>query len=333
MTPAQLYQAIVSRKLPPLIYLYGEEAFLLDEALHGLIGAAVSADDQDFNLDQFSAKEQSAEQIVECARTFPVFADRRCVVVRDAHLLTADQLGFLLPYVEDPSPECCVIFCGDKIDQRKKFFNSFKKTGELVEFKKIYPNQVPAFVQGRARSFQRRFTEDGLQLFCRRVGAHLGEIASELDKLISYCGDSALIDVDSVAQVVSDTRVDSVFDLTDAIGAQELSRALQLLERLIQDGEAPLKLLSMITRHFRQLWKIKAAQEQNLSKGELCQAVGVSPYFVESLLRQSRLFRLQDFPAAFGLFLQMDLAMKSSGSHPEASLQQGVVALCRLATK
>lgn len=330
MTPVELHKAILAKKLPSLIYLYGEEAFLLDECLNRLINAVVDESGRDFNLMVVSGKDVDPTSLMDTARTFPIFASRRMIVVKQAQQLTAAQNELLSHYITNPVDECCLVFCADKIDKRKKFFQTFKKKGELVEFKPLFANKIPAFVRDRVRQMDKQFSEDGLELFCKRVGTNLSEIVTELNKVCSYCGDAHLIDSPDVAAVVSDARVDSVFDLTDAIGEKDLSRTLVLLERLQEEGEAPLKILAMITRHFRQLWKTRSLLDQQASQQDIARIVKINPYFVQQIVRQSNKFSLNHYPRAFELFIQLDLALKSSGAHPQALLQQMAMNLVRL---
>ncbi|MEA3466579.1 MAG: DNA polymerase III subunit delta [Thermodesulfobacteriota bacterium] len=317
-------------KLPAMIFLYGEEAFLLDECLNVLIDSVVDETARDFNLLIMSAKDVDPTALMDTARTLPVFANRRLIIVKQAQHLLAAQLDILSGYISDPVDECCLVFCANKIDNRKKFFKQFKKKGELVEFKPLYPNKIPAFVRERARRMNKQFSEDGLALFCKRVGTSLSEIVTELNKLCSYCGEGNLIDVADVAAVVSHARIDSVFDLTDAIGAQDLPRTVVLLERLQAEGQAPLMILAMITRHFRQLWKASAMLEQNASQQQIARTVHINPYFVGSLISQAKKFNRKQYPQAFELFIKLDLALKSKGAHPQALLQKMAMDLVRL---
>ena len=330
MTANELRKAAGQNKLPSLIYLYGEEAFLLDECLNELIAATVAKGSRDFNFLVVGGKELDPTTIMDTARTFPVFAPRRMIVIKQAHTMSAAQLDLLATYIADPVAECCLVFCATKIDKRKKFFQLFKKHGELVEFKPLYPNKIPAFVRERVRMFDKQFSEDGMELFCRRVGVNLSEIVAELNKLCSYCGDATLIDVTDVAAVVSDTRIDSVFDLTDAIGSKNLSKTLVLLERLYDEGEAPLMILAMITRHFRQLWQTSALLQQNSSQQDIARAIRVNPYFVGQIVNQAQQSNPASYPLAFDLFIKLDLALKSSGAQPQALLQQLVMDLIAL---
>ncbi len=327
MTPAELLKSIRNRDFPSLVFLYGSESFTLEKAQRRLIDAVIPAEGRDFNLNRYHGKDCDAAAVLDTARTFPVFASHRLVLVKDAHQLNAFQLEKFLDYLRDPVPETVLVFTAEKIDGRKKFFQEFKKRGALVEFKKLYDNQIPGFIREQAKEAGRSFTEDALRLFCRRVGTHLQEIHAELVKLFDYLGERTLVDVADVAAVVSDTRVDSVFDFTDALGKRNRAEALRLLGRIMNEGSAPLLILSMMVRHFRQLWKTRELVEQGVGSRDIARRVGINPYFVDGLVSQCRGFSMGEYRQLFVRFLETDLALKSSGANAAALLEQLVLGI------
>jgi DNA polymerase-3 subunit delta len=320
MIPGDLKKALREGNFPPLLFLYGEERFFLERTVEKIRNLAIPEGGRDFNLNIFHGKEVRAAEVLDCAQTFPVFNEHRLVLVRDAHLIPAAELEALIPYLKNPAQETILLFTAEKIDSRRKFFQQFKKQGKLVEFKKYYDNQIPEFVSTYAREAGFNFSEDGLGAFCRRVGNNLQEIVGELNKLFSYLGDRKVVDT-------VDIRIDSIFELTDALGFQDSARALSLLERLLAEGAVPLVVLSMIARHFRQLWKIAYWQEQGLDRKGLVREAGINPYFLDGLTRQARTFPATAFPEIFRQLLETDLALKSSGSHPAALLENLVLSI------
>ncbi len=327
MTLAELNKAIDERKFPPLLFLFGEESFSLERTAEKIRDLAVPSDCRDFNYNVYHGKEGRAEEILDAVQTLPVFADRRLVHVKEAQHLPAAELEGLLSYLKKPVPESILLLTADKIDGRKKFFQEFKKHGSLIEFKKPYDNQIPAFVKERAREAGRLFTEEALALFCKRAGSNLQELHGELTKLFAYVGTRDLVDVDDVTAIVSDSRVDSVFDLTNALGKRDAAEALRLLQRILAEGVAPLLILSMMVRHFRQLWKTRELLDQGVASREIPRRIGINPYFLDGLVGQARRFQHEQFRAGFELFLGVDLALKSSGAHPAALLERLILDL------
>jgi len=319
------YQALLAslkqEGAPPLILLYGEERYHRDKVLEQLIDATVPPSARDFNLTILHGKDVNGQKLLEEIKTFPVFSDRRMVVVKEAQLVPASELEKLEAILPEPVPDAVVVFVADKVDKRRKFFQLLNKTGVLVEFKPLYDNQIPAFVQELLAADGTRMTESAMAAFCRRSGTNLQEIASELQKLKAYVGDLDLIDQAEVEAVVSRSRHQSVFDLTDALGGKDAGTALRVLRELLAEGESPVGVLSMLVRHFRQLWKIRDLLDRGISSKEIPKSVGVNPYFVNGLIRQARNFSAQEFRAVYRSFVDADLALKSSGAHPAAILE------------
>ncbi|NIQ96669.1 MAG: DNA polymerase III subunit delta [Desulfuromonadales bacterium] len=327
MKPAELTKVIDSGRVPTLLYLYGEEAFLLEKSLRRLKDHLVAPEARDFNLVVLDARETSGAAIIDHARTLPVFAPHRLVIVNDSQHLKADSLETLRDYIREPVPETTLVFVADKVDKRRKFFQEFGKKGELVEFKGIYDNQLPGFVKTQARELGISFTEDALQRFCRKVGTNLAEVHGEMVKLKTYLGERDLVDVDDVAAIVSDSRVESIFELTNAVGRRRSGEALRLLQRMLDDGVAPLVILSMLVRHFRQLWKARELQKKGAPRNSLPRSLGVNPYFLDGILSQARQFSDRECRLAFELFLDADQALKSSGAHAAAVLEKVLLQL------
>ncbi len=327
MTVEELLQNVRANQVPELVFLYGQESYLMQRAARAIRKAVLVNDPDDFNDNLFFGKDATASQISEAAETLPIFAPRRMVTVKDAHQLPAAELELLLPYLKDPVPETCLLFWADKIDSRRKFFQQFKKIGSLVEFKSLTEKELPNYVRSHLNSIDRQMTADALSLFCAMVSGNLHEVHGELDKLITYAGERNLLDVPDVRAVISSSRVENIFELGNAVGRGEGGRALVLAKRLADSGEAPLKILSLLVRHFRQLWKVRELQVQNLNKREIVSGAGVPFFVIDTLVTQGKRFSRVDFQRAFSLFLATDLAMKSSGADSGALLESLLLTL------
>ncbi len=329
MTADELYRGLRSNHVPEIIFLYGQEQYLAQRAARSIRKVILPDDKDDFNDNQFRGKEATADLILEAAMTYPVFAEKRLVTVKDAHQIPAAELEKIIPYLQSPVPETCLLFLADKVDSRRKFFQQFKKHGALIEFKPLSEREVPRYVRNALDQKNVKISADGLELFSAMVGSQLHEIHAELDKLLTYIGPSTLIDVKNVQAVVSRGRAENVFELGNAVGRGDVAKALTLTMRLGAAGEAPLKILSLLVRHFRQLWKVRELQVQKRSAKEIAKVAGVPPFVVDGLIQQGKKFSRKDFMIAHELFLETDLAMKSSGADAEALLENLILLLVK----
>ncbi len=322
MTAEALQQAIKQGKLPPVLFLYGGEPFLRQKSLQQIEAALLGPGEADFNRQIFYAKGLASEELLDAAKTFPAFAARRLVIVRDAQQLTTEVYEELLSYIEKPVAETCLVFSADKVDSRRKFFQVLKKQDALVEFKPLSERQMPGFIRQYLEELGYSMTGDALSLFVNRVGLSLLEVMAELEKLTLYAGQPRLLDVDDVQAVVSSIRAENIFAIGNAVGCQDVRTALSLGRHLVADGEAPLKILALLTRHYRQLWKARELQVAGKGAADIARGAGVPPFVVEGLVAQARRYSREDFRRAFGLFVEADLAMKSSGSEPVVVLEK-----------
>ena len=329
MNADELYRRLRSNQIPELIFLCGQEPYLVQRAARSVRHTIFPDGTDDFNDNQFYGKEATAGMILEAAMTYPVFAEKRLVTVKDAHQLPASELEKLLPYLQAPIPETCLLFIADKIDNRRKFFQQFKKSGALLEFKPLSDREIPQYIRNVLNQSEVKISADAVNLFCSMVGNNLHEVHTELDKLVTYIGTATLIDVKDVQAVVSRGRAENIFELGNAVGRGDIAKALTLIMRLGSAGEAPLKILSLLVRHFRQLWKVRELQVQKYPVKEIAKIAGVPFFVVDGLIQQGKKFSRNDFIRAFELFLETDLAMKSSGADAGALLESLILRLVK----
>jgi DNA polymerase III subunit delta len=328
MKPEDYNRAVEKGELGPLYLLYGDEPYLVERAVKKLLERAVDPSFRDFNLNIFYGNECKGDEVFSAAQTLPMFADRRVVLVKKGGDLSAAAMEILLSYLQDPCPQTCLVLQAEKVDGRKKFFAEFKKRGESVEFKRPYENQLGPYVRDEVRASGKKIDAAAADLLAYLVGSNLQELVSQIEKLCIYCGKKETIGVDDVKAIVSDTKVESVFEFTDALGSKDLSKALRMLTTLIQDGEAPLRILGAVARHYRQLWQVRELLDRRLSSGDIAKTAGINPYFLKKVTEQARNYEVSELKQIFERMLELDQAFKSGGIE-DALFERFVIQSCR----
>lgn len=328
MKPEEFNRAVEKGELAPLYLLCGDEPYLVERAVKKLMERAVDPGFRDFNLNVFYGNEVKGDEVFSAAQTLPMFAERRVVLVKKGGELNAAAMEMLLSYLQDPCPSTCLIFQAEKVDGRKKFYAEFKKRGEMIEFKRPYENQLGPYVRDEVRAAGKKIDAAAAELLAYLVGNNLQELVSQIEKLCLYCGKKELITVADVKAIVSDTKVENVFEFTDALGSKDLSKALRLLTALLQDGEAPLKVLGAVARHYRQLWQVRELLDRKIPSADLAKASGINPYFLKKVVDQARNYKPGELKQVFERMLELDLAFKSGG-RADALFERFVMESCR----
>jgi DNA polymerase-3 subunit delta len=328
----------------PLYFIHGKERYLVDRAVDLVRTRVLDPRTRDFNYELFYGKEAGASRIVQAARTLPMMAKRRLILVRDADEMKADELAGLIPYVNDPAPETCLVFVGEKIDARLKFFTAFKKKGVALKLDPLYERQLPDFVRGEARARGVTIDPQALQMIVDEIGAELGQLADAVERLALFVDnrrrpasedpavgarDDKTVRPADVDAVVATTRQRSVFELANAVGEGSRPRALAALSSLMGARESGVRIVAMLVRHTRQLWITQELLQRTSDKFEVAQALGIPPFFVDDIMKQARRLdrsRLERMHA--GLF-KADKDLKSSRLEDERILEALVLDLTR----
>jgi len=99
----------------------------------------------------------------------------------------------------------------------------------------------------------KRFDRGGESALAERVGADARALASEVEKLCAYVGERKVIGAADVEAVVVRTASDPFFALGNAVEERDLPRALEVLERSLEEGGSPFLLLGSLAGTLRRL--------------------------------------------------------------------------------
>lgn len=319
-----------SAALPlPLVYLCGDERFLVDRALDLIKATLLQPATKDFNYEVLHAKEAGVARILACARTLPMMAPRRLVVVRDADALSADELAQLSGYLSAPSPETCLCMLAEKADLRLKFFTLWKKHGLLLKLDPLSERQLPSFIEAEARRLKVPLEPGAASRIAEEIGADLGQLVDALERLACYIPAGSPIRVADVEEVVATTRQHSVFELIDAVGSCNRSEALRLLSSMMALREPALRLLAMLGRHVRQLWQTcDLLSHGTRGPGEVASVLGVAPFVAVRLIEQARRLNPRRVGRMHEAIYLTDRALKLSKIEDERLMEQLVLRLC-----
>lgn len=323
-------QMFLEKHEPQSLYLvFGEETFLLDEAQVLLKDKTLRDGAIDFNFDRLYATDSSASQVRDIVETLPVMCPRRLVIYKGVHNLKDKDWEVLTPLLEDPVDSCTFVLIADRVDKRKKYFKKIADKGVVVELKRPFENQIPAWIEYIAFQNEVDLDAEGVRLIHQMVGGSLTEINNELKKLKQYLGDKKKPSAEDILHVVSQVRIDSIFDLANAIGKRDRAGALTYLANLLESGENEMAVVALILRHIRILAAVKDGMKQGLVGGRLGARAGVSSFFLKQYMEQARAWSDEKIARTIEALHQTDKALKSSPVSSHIWLENFILQTCR----
>jgi DNA polymerase-3 subunit delta len=323
----KFYKDLEQGRLAPLYFIFGEEPYLLNQSAERFKYAVLSEGAADFNLSIFYANDADVNVVRDAVETLPMMAPRRLVILKEAQDLSDKEWATLEPLFESAVDSTVFVLIASRVDKRKKTIRMLLEKADCVEFKKPYENQIPSWINYIAQNLQVEISKDAIHLLHKLVGHHLTEIESELKKLSDFVGERR-IEVTDVAQVVSRSKEENVFDFTKAIGENDRVKALEHLVHLLDQGQSEIGIVSLLARHVRILLTVKKGMEEGLHGAKLAHYAQVPPYFLESYIDQARLWAARKLEQTLMVLCETDKALKSSPLSSHIWLENLVLKTC-----
>jgi len=320
------------RAFPPVALLVGPEATLRDAARRSLRERVLGSGPPDFNEARFDLAAGGTEPagILAAARTLPMLSPGRLVIVRGLDDRRAKSFveRDLPAYVADPIPTTCLVLEATKVDRRQKWVKAVQKVGTLVDCSApTRPAQLRDWIQERLRERGKRPGSGVAAALYEAIGADLDRLASEIDKLVLYVGDAATVTTEQVAELTGQVRSLAIYELSDAVGTRDRGSALRVLQRLLDQGDAPLAVLGALSQHFRRL--LRASECRPLRAEAIRQELGIHPFAAEKLVKQLRGFDEARLVSCLHAMGSTDAALKGgSPLAPRRCLEQLVLSVC-----
>jgi DNA polymerase-3 subunit delta len=342
MTPEQAVADARKGELRPVYLLAGEERYLSSLVLGELRRAALGGVDLGLNDDQFDAGDADAEAVLSAARTLPMMAKRRLVIVRGVERWEpkgeakpdtkgrVTALDRIAEYAAAPSPTTTLVLVAGKLDARRRLVVLAKKEGFIVDCEAPSRNALPTWLVRRAKERGKTLSPGVAELLSDIAGPELSRLDDALERLSLYVGAETEIGEDAVADAIVGVKPSSVWELVGAVGRRDLGGALAALSRIYDPKDRGLPLLGTLAWSARQLIKFQGAVARGLSAPDAARHAGAPPFKSGELAAQVKQLGARDLERFLLVLAEMDLDLKGGSKRPpRAILESSLVTLCR----
>lgn len=337
MLPEDATEQAKRGEVLPLYLVAGEEQFLASGVIKSLRDTVADQGVAGLNDDVFDAASTSASQVLEAARTTPMMAAKRFLLVRGIERWeaksgkgSAGELDKLADYASDPVPSSVLVLAAGKLDKRRRLYTLAKKRNFLVNCEPPAQSALPGWVKARASSRGARFAPGAAELVVDLAGPELSQLADAVERLCLYVGDEKQIDEEAVAESLVRIRTNTVWQLVDAVARRDAAAALETLEQVFDPQDRGLRLVGVLAWQARQLVRFESATRAGLSPSEAAKRAGAPPFKARDLARQTKGTPRRELERWLPTLSQIDLALKGGSKRPaKAVLEHAILNMCR----
>jgi len=215
----------------PIYLLMGDEGFFIDELTALLSDTLLTEVEKDFNMLTFYGVDSDVNTIISSARRFPMMSDHQLIIVKEAQQL--DQFELLDHYVKNPmlSTVLVINYKHGSVDKRKALVKNIEKLGVVFESKKLYENQIPAFITSWFREKEIGIDEKSAQMLTDYLGNDISKLIPQLQKLeVSLPEGQRRITSDLIEKNVGISKEFNNFELQKAIITKNVLAANRIVD-------------------------------------------------------------------------------------------------------
>ena len=268
----------------PVYWLEGEEEYFINEVMDFAEHQLLPEEEKAFNLSVFYGKDADWAAVVNACRRYPMFAERQVVLLKEAQQMR--DIAKLETYIQQPlgSTVFVVSYKDKKVDGRSKLAKLLKDKGELLSTKKIYENQLPEWVTELLHSRGLTITQKALSILIDHIGNDLTRIKNEIEKIRINLGTRKSIHEDDVENFVGISKEYNAFELQDALGRKDLTKAFRIIQYFESNPKAgPVQLvLPALYSFFSKVYMIFGLMGRD--DNAIAAAIGVRPFYVKDYL-------------------------------------------------
>ncbi|MBA3015445.1 MAG: DNA polymerase III subunit delta [Proteobacteria bacterium] len=176
----------------------------------------------------------------------------------------ADPADLYMAAIEDGLPDDNILMLlAENVDKRKKLYKCILKCGVVIDLavadgsSKAARTEQDALLADLVRQtladFGKSMEARAVPILLERVGFHPVAAVRETEKLALYVGEAPQVSVADVKELVSRSREDALYELTEAFTDRDLSQVLIIAGRLFDSGVHPLVMIAGLRNQVRKL--------------------------------------------------------------------------------
>ena len=306
----------------PVTVLKSTQPLLVEDFIEKL-KEGLSASFPKLLVESKNLDETSLQEIVEDARTLPMFHEKKLIVAKGYDGLKKDDLELLNEYAGGPASSSVLVLLsgGDRKAKTKP-----AKGIKLVDLDR--GSNTDREIRRLAERLGISLAPGAVSFVKTMLGEDMNLIKNELGKISLYVDGEKPVDEKELRGLIEKRSTENVFSLSTALSNRDIKGSLRILRELERNREDPLSILYMIAWRFRQIFKVSQYLREGKSDEAIAKAIKTSRGAVFYLKKSVRNFKKNDLGRILGLIEETDFGIKNSSGNNYVLLEKLLLGIC-----
>lgn len=317
MTVENLEKELKQEKLHSIYLLYGEETYLLENAvkkIKKIFGDLI------LGINYIQINETNVNGLISDIET-PAFGyDKKLIIVKNSNILKKEKKSntdlqkkiseYIKENIKTIDQTTVLIFIEEELI-KCDLTNTIQELGEVCNFERLKPIELKKRLKTICNMYQVNIDENTLQYFIETCGTNMQVLINEIRKLIEYEGKNGTIKKEDIDKLSIKELESRIFDLTDNFGKRDITKVLEMLKELLYNKEPIQKILVTLYNHLKKLYMAKLAEKYNRNIAECLKLKPNQMFLVTKYKKQSEFFKEKELRKILKELIDLDYNYKN----------------------
>jgi len=326
---------IKAEDMPPVIFMYGEEGYLIDWAVETITARYVNEACKALDYIKFQEDTVDADIVLEACETFSMISERRVVWANEylplksvnAKGFTKEDVKRIEAYLKEPSEGTILIFSAQNPEPKSELVKLLKAECKCYNFEQLDYAALSGFINKRFLSAGVQVSRDIIKViidqsgyFNKETEYRLYNLINDIEKIIAYSS-GQIIDEDAVSQVLNGDMDKFIFNLLDAVSNNQKDKAFNLLANILRSGKDIFSITAMLINQFELMLEVAEFKEEGMNLPQITKILKSSEFRIKKAMGFTEIFTVGKLKSILSQLYEVDRNIKTGMLEPELALE------------
>ncbi len=308
---SEIKKQLKQKKLLPIYFLFGEDEFALKETVDLITKYVSPLVTIEFDKQIFFGNSNTIDEVIGFSLAFPFGSEKKLAIVKEFEKIKEPER--LLSYIQKPVDFTVLLLVYS--ETIKKFENELFKLliqkGYIFEAKELRDEQLVSWLKDYCSEKGKTLSDENAVYFIELAGSDRNLIEMQINKIISFMKDEKVISYEIIKEQIISSREYSIFDLFNAIGNSDKSKAFTVANKILEQEEITM-IIAMLNKYFSGIAQVPEMTKTNVPDQTAARVVGSHPYYYKDYKNAANKFTSKKLIKISRALLQSDIEVKTS---------------------
>ena len=316
---------IREKDMPPVLFLYGEEGYLIQWACESLLKRYVNPAMMALDYVKYQDEGEDMAMILDACNTFSMMSERRMVWASEFPALKSSNakgfgtsgLELMEAYLNEPNMGTLLVFTSQNPEPKSELVKLLKSRAKCYEFSQLDYSSLSGFITKWFAAAGCAADRDLVKLiidhsgyFNKETEYRIFNLVNDIEKMVAYSQGSQVTE-EAVSQVLNGDMDTFIFNLLDAVSSGQKDKAFQLLFNITSSGRDVFSIVGMLVNQFELMLDVAQLKEEGRNLPQITEIMKSSEFRIKKAMGYTEKFTVDRLKKTLSQLYEVDRNIKT----------------------